>query len=465
MTSALSKTRGKTEGPTNDDTASLPPDASSSSAGDVPFDAAMEIIERIAASEAFEKSHRLPPLLRYLALCTLRNDRAGLTEQAIGRAVFEKPVDFHPAEDSSVRVYVRQLRLRLHEYYWGAGRNESITVEIPKGGYALTFHARAGADVALERGGAAGIALPVPQPAASGAMPVLRRIRPMIPWLIAAVCLLLAAAGWYRSWQAVRANEPPWPFNAVVQPGQTTTLVLADVSYVLRLLGDREVTLDEYADHHYADRLIPEHATEGEMRLFSYLQSSRITSMADAHAVAAVSAVAGSQRGELVVRSAKEMNGSMLANGNFIFVGASTSNPWVDLYQGRLNFRLVEDGMHGGRYILNRSPRAGEAGSYSVTESTGHSGEDYATISLVPGTGEKGNALLLQGLRLEGTEAAVRFLSSAGSRAVMAEKLKAANAGKMPAYFEVLLHAHSVGGSAASIDCVAARAVKVRDGL
>jgi hypothetical protein len=115
--------------------------------------------------------------------------------------------------------------------------------------------------------------------------------------------------------------------------------------------------------------------------------------------------------------------------------------------------------MHGGRYVLNRSPLAGEQASYTVNENTGKSGDDYATISLVPGTGEKGNALLLQGLRLEGTEDAVRFLSSDGSRRVMMEKLKAANGGTLPAYFEVLLHGHSVGGSAASVDCVAVRAL------
>lgn len=62
----------------------------------------LQLIERITQSEAFQKSSRLPVLLRYLAERTLANDRAGLTEQAIGQAVFGKPRDFHPTEDSSV---------------------------------------------------------------------------------------------------------------------------------------------------------------------------------------------------------------------------------------------------------------------------------------------------------------------------------------------------------------------------
>lgn len=232
-------------------------------------------------------------------------------------------------------------------------------------------------------------------------------------------------------------------------------MVLADSSYVIHLLGEGEVTLDQYADHHYADRMIPKDATEGELRLFHYLQSSQITSMADAHAVFAISALAGSLRDNLVIRSAKELNGNLLSNGNFIFIGAHTSNPWVKLYEDRLTFRLVDSGLNGGRYIENRSPQPGEQKAYFITEATGHSGDDFATIALVPGMGQQGDALLLQGLRLEGTEAAIRFLSSQRSRSEIIEKLKRANGGALPTYFEVLLHAHSVGGSPASVDCVA----------
>lgn len=423
-------------------------------------DARLEVVERIATSETFQKSSRLPPLLRYLALCTLRNHRAGLTEQAIGRAVFEKSIDFHPTEDSSVRVYVRQLRLRLHEYYQSLGQDERIVIEIPKGAYALSFHVRQVSTPLSEqeRGAVEPIAT---APSSSATQPTtgkLRGINPWVPWVLLAASLLLAIAGWYRWFHAVVSTTPPWPLNQVIQPGEQTTMVLADGSYMLRLLGDREITLDEYADHHYADTLLPKDATEGERRLFHYLQSSQITSMADAHAVSMVTALAGALRENLVIRSAKELNGRMLSNGNFIFVGANTSNPWVDLYQSRLNFHLVEAGLRGSRYIQNRSPWPGEQPAYSITESTGYSGDDYATISLVPGTGEQsGDALLLQGLRLEGTEAAIRFLSSPGNRIAMAEKLTAANGGTLPRYFEVLLHAHSVGGSAASIDCIAVR--------
>ncbi|MEO6816193.1 MAG: hypothetical protein ABI177_05780 [Edaphobacter sp.] len=411
----------------------------------------LQLIERIAQSDAFQKSTRLPALLRYLAEHTLANDRAGLTEQAIGQAVFGKPRDFHPTEDSSVRVYIRQLRLRLHEYYQSVGQDERIIIDIPKGGYSLAFHPRHPHPLLSEA-----LSL-VPAESrtelSNKRVSVFQRSSAWIPWVLFAATLVLATMGWYRSTRSADQGMPPWPIDQVLASGQQTTIVLADGSYVLRLLGERQISLDEYADHHYSDALIPHDATEGELRLFHYLQLSQLSSMADVRAASAITSMAGILRGNIVIRSAKEINGKMLASGNIILVGAKTSNPWEELYEDHLNFRL------NGGYITNRSPQAGEPSVYSVTGPTGFSGEDYATISLVPGMGEHGNVLLLQGLRLEGTEAAIRFLSDDENRRDLEAKLKAANGGTLPRYFEALLHSHSMGGSAASVDCIAVRIV------
>jgi hypothetical protein len=414
------------------------------------------LVERIAGSEAFQKSSRLPALLRYLAACTLRGDRAGLTEQAIGRAVFDKPADFHPTEDSSVRVYVRQLRLRLYEYFQSAGQDERIVIEIPKGGYALAFHGRHT------------LAVPEPDRPVSDVSPApalladespARRVPWWLPWALCVAMSLVAVIGWVGWHRAAVAAAPPWPLNQVIEPNRSTTIVLADASYVLRLLGDRQFTLDEYADRRYINGLIPPDATQGELTLFHYLKDAQITSMADARAVSAMTSLAGSLRDQLVIRSAKEMNGSAMSSGNFILVGAKNSNPWNELYEGRTNFRLVEGGARGGRYIDNLVPQPGEQPFYAVHESTGYSGEDFATISLVPALGDQGSTLLIQGLRREGTDAAVLFLTSSSHRTALEQALRAANHGKLPKYFEALVRSHAVAGSATSIDCIAVRSL------
>ena len=420
----------------------------------------MSLVERVAASEAFQKSSRLPALLRYLAACTLRGDRAGMTEQAIARAVFEKPADFHPTEDSSVRVYVRQLRLRLYEYFQSSGQDERIVIEIPKGSYALSFHVRhtLSATRKLEPILLAAELRSAQQPTES---PLARSpTKPWwLPWALCAAMFLVAATGWLRWFHAAAAASPPWPLNQVIEPDRPTTMVLADASFALRLLGDRRFNLDEYADRRYVDGLIPADATQGELNLFHYLKYAQITSMADARAVSAMTVLAGSMRDRLIIRSAKEMNGSVMSNGNFVIVGAKNSNPWIELYEGPTNFRLVEVGSNGSRYINNLSPQPGEQPFYAVHESTGYSGEDFATISLVPGLGDQGNTLLLQGLRREGTDAAILFLTSANQRASLERSLRNANHGKLPKYFEALLRSHAVANAATSIECIAVRAL------
>ena len=98
------------------------------------------LVERVVSSAAFRKAGRLRELLRYLAELSVHGQGADLTEQRIGEAVFAKPAGYSPVEDSSVRVHMRQLRLKLHEYFDSEGREEPLIVEIPKGSYALAFH-------------------------------------------------------------------------------------------------------------------------------------------------------------------------------------------------------------------------------------------------------------------------------------------------------------------------------------
>jgi hypothetical protein len=91
------------------------------------------VVERIAASPGFQKSARLRELLLYVTEQTLQGRASQLTEYEIGHAIFGKPADYSPLDDSSVRVHARQLRLRLHEYFDSIGRSEPLMVEIPKG--------------------------------------------------------------------------------------------------------------------------------------------------------------------------------------------------------------------------------------------------------------------------------------------------------------------------------------------
>ena len=72
-----------------------------------------KVVERITASPGFQKSARLRELLLYLPEETLQGRASQLTEHEIGHAIFGKPADYSPLDDSSVREHARQLSILI----------------------------------------------------------------------------------------------------------------------------------------------------------------------------------------------------------------------------------------------------------------------------------------------------------------------------------------------------------------
>jgi hypothetical protein len=422
------------------------------SSSELSHDPRWQLIERIVRTDPFQKSARLPGMLLYLARHTINHgDRHKLTEQAIGQAVFGKRNHFNPAEDSTVRVYVRQLRLRLYEYYHSPQVHEEFIVSIPKGGYALDFSPTQVAKAVPETTKVEPSPLPVP-----------RTWMESRTLLASSSALLLVLAvflglGWYRE-AVMHQPAVPWPVNIVIHKGASTTLVMADAGFALRGLGDKEVSLDSYIDHSYLEPLLPKHMSPNEAGVFHYFDTTRFTSNADAQAAAVLSRLAGPYADNLLLRSARDINANDLTHGNFIFVGSKASNPWVELLDSRLNFQMVENGPNGSRYVLNREPRAGEQKIYqgqAMDELV--SGDDYGVIALLPPKAGGGSTLVLEGVRMEGTKAAIELLQGPAGRAKLQSKLTALNAGRTPQYFEAVLHAQSVAGATMSVDVIAAR--------
>jgi hypothetical protein len=101
-----------------------------------------ELLERIAASDPFQKSKRLRDLLLFLGERSLQEPNCTLHEQEIGVEVFGRPPDYDTSHDTLVRVHVSQLRKKLHDYFLAEGRKEPLVIEIPKGSYVTVFRPR-----------------------------------------------------------------------------------------------------------------------------------------------------------------------------------------------------------------------------------------------------------------------------------------------------------------------------------
>ncbi|MGD0737502.1 MAG: hypothetical protein ABR976_20415 [Terracidiphilus sp.] len=411
-------------------------------------DARWQLIERIVASPPFQKSARLRDLLSYLAERTLQGQAHELSEHRIGSAVFGKAQDYSVVEDSSVRVHVRQLRLKLHEYFDGEGRGEPVIVEIPKGAYTTLFRT-----VEHES---------VVQPAATGHG--LKSWLLWLPWALAILFLVTTLAAWFRRPAVQIQPPPPWPLAALFDSSNNPVqVVVADINYgMMRLVDEKPVTLEQYLSPSYrsGDDLSNTHPTAREARVIRYLSGSLLTSYADLVVVDTLMRISGNSRDRISVRSARELRPRDLEQGAFVFVGSPSSNPWVFYFQDKLNFQERE-GVVGEslKFFQNEHPKAGEQTSYQGLAFTGSSGVDYATISLLPLANGRGSVLILQGLQQEGTEAAGLFLADAGNRQKLQEALGFSGSPTQPVYFEALIRTQAVAGAPNATSIVATRVI------
>src|SRR5499427_1986567 len=99
-------------------------------------------IQRLVASKTFKTSEVHRNLLTYLAEKSLSGDAQNLKEYTVGLDVFGKPSTYDPRQESVVRMHVGRLRQKLTEYYRTEGVDDPIVIDLPKGGFALTFAAR-----------------------------------------------------------------------------------------------------------------------------------------------------------------------------------------------------------------------------------------------------------------------------------------------------------------------------------
>src|ERR1035438_601976 len=227
-----------------------------------------QLTERLTASPPFQKSARLRDLLRFMAERSLRGQPQDLTEHRIGSAVFGKPQDYSVVEDSSVRVHVRQLRLKLHEYFDGEGRYETSIVEIPKGCYTKLFRT-------VEKRAAATPVLAVVRHGLKS------RLR-LLPWALAALFFVTSLAAWFRRPAVPLPPPPPWPLATPFAPDhRPVQVVVADINYgMMRLVNEQPVTLEQYLSPAYRSGagFTNAHSTARDLRVNKYLSGSLLTS-------------------------------------------------------------------------------------------------------------------------------------------------------------------------------------------
>ncbi len=436
-----------------------------------------QLVERILETPDFARSPRLSEFLRYVCRATLEGAGDRLSEQHLGEVVFGRSPNFDSTADSIVRSHALRLRQRLDQYFARVGRDERMRLLIPRGSYNVVFEAvplyAPTADTTPDTEPSTLTQLSpvepeIPLAAISRAheeLPVdgTSRPRSILPWsLVVALFIICICLATSLLTQSSRQPNTPWPLSVVFTRTDRTQIVLADGNYGMRrIVTQQEGSLEEYLRPDAQQQGTHASLSEREARIMNYISNSNLTSYADAIVASNLINLIHPPRDLVNVRSARDLRMRDLEEGNYIFVGSPSSNPWTSLYQNKLNFRESEGTIGGSKkFFINEHPLPGEQKTYQGLEATGSAGDDYATISLLPASSGRGSILILQGLQQEGTEAAGQFLTDEASRdqLVKALALTPKDLAK-PVYFEALIRARAIAGASNSTSLVAVRRV------
>ena len=402
------------------------------------------LLHRIAASAPFQKSNRLRELLLFVGEHSLSNGDVHLREHDIGVGVFGRPVDYDTSQDTLVRVQASQLRKKLQQYFEEEGREERLVVDLPKGSYALVFREREAvaevpAVVAAERPG--------------------RRwwVVGMIVGLVT-LCGLLAVqnVGLRRRAELGMGARPSVDalWKQLFGNGEHSYMMMADGNLVI--LEDaiqQDISLSDYQNKEFR-RLAERKIADPVIRsLVLNVAGRNHTSMADASVLRRFTLLFAANGLPFDAINAREATiNQVTGHSNSILMGSRRANPWVTLYEDRLNFQTVFEESPRVAYFVNRAPQAGEAREYRGRWAHG----GFCRVAFLSTAKGNGNVLLISGTDVPSTEAGGEFLASEESVGQLRQAF-GLRAGEAMPHFEVLLQTRLVNNTVAQFDVVAKR--------
>jgi hypothetical protein len=408
---------------------------------------------RVLRSTLFEKAPRLRSFLQFICEMELTGRRSEINEHAIGVQVFGRADAYNPGEDSIVRSQARFLRQRLEEYFRAEGLQETLHITIPKGSYVPVFEpavSAVGIGSPTVPGHAAepGEDRPGPPSSAdsgnSAQLPVAKRR----VWLAGAAAITLFSIALLCIFLIDRPARPTagpetrfW--STLFDPHRNLLIVPADSTLILiEELTGQPVSLQSYLSRKYLDDLA---FPKGLTTLSGAdLDVSHYTSMADLNLVARIVRVPSMQQSHSEIRYARDMSITDAKEDNLVLIGGPRANPWVELFAAHMNFYVDFDWKTRKNFVLDKSPRAGEASLYTEDISNGIA-RVYGLIAFQPSLDGDGDALLVAGTSSAGTQTAADFLLNGRSFDQFLRKIQQAD-GRIP-HFEVLLEGRSLGGN------------------
>ncbi len=398
-----------------------------------------ELVQRVCEAPGFRNAPRIRAFFLFVTDLALSGRSDEITEQRIGHEVFHRPADYDTSNDNNVRVSARQLRSKLREYFDAEGRDEIWRIEIPKGAYVPIFEPR--------------IQALAPELQASGGSERHWRIAAIAFGLSTLALAGLALSVWV--WNRPHGAELHSIVDPVLRPTQRTLIVLADSSMVfLQQFTGKTLTVEEYSNREYLRN--PDAKTPGERAILTALSAAQLTSVADMGVAVRVIRMRSDMAKNIEVVHARSVTARNLKEDNLLLIGGPRSNPWVSLFEDKLNFRFSFSNPSLQATIVNRHPREGEAPNYLPGAESDADRKSYARVALVPNLSGNRSVMLISGGTIEATEAAAEFVLSPRSPELVLAAL-GLRAFSDTVSFELLLETSAAGGAAKNAHIIAHR--------
>jgi hypothetical protein len=405
------------------------------------------LVQRVVESVAFAKSERLSSFLTCICELTLAGRASEINEQKIGTAVFGRPRDYDSTIDGIVRPQASRLRHRLDLYFNEEGAQEPIRISLPRGSYVPVFEPHANPNLGPAVSGSSPESSPASVPAQSIAISPSARSTPWA-WITASILLVvLLALGILRTIPATTrvststASHPLW--SLLFRPDQQTMAVPSDTGLVMwRGITKQNIDLAAYLSGNYRAETA-EGSAKGQVDVAD-LGNRRYTSIVDLDVVKSLQQVADSEKSKFDLRYARDVRPNDLKSGNVILIGAAAANPWVELFEPKMNF--VFSDAHIRQYtVLNRAPVGTEPSKWS-SDYDDPQKRVYGVVAFMPNLSGTGNVLILEGTSMAGTECAWDFVSDDSSLLPFLERIKRAD-GTIP-HFQLVLDSINLNDSA-----------------
>lgn len=361
-------------------------------------------VQRIIQSKVFRTSEVHRNLLHYLAEKSLSGTADNLKEYTVGLDVFAKPASYDPRQESVVRMHMARLRQKLAEYYRTEGVGDPVIVDVPKGGFRVTFEQREISPLV-----AAAVAEEVAPPEASRHAKVILRGGLVLVTLFA---LIFSVQLWRQKGKRIDR------VSASTSTAANSTPELQELWGPI-LSTNRPLMIC----------LSTSNGASG----------AGTTGTGTAKGAFLMGAFLARRKDNVLLTSSDQLAMPEVLMDNVIFLGPLSGNRQIQALAKGQPLVLEPDG------IRNLNPQPGEP-AFIADEPAGPSRgveETHALISHVPGLYGNGDILYLSGNQISSTQAAVRALTDPTLARALVSKLRSPD-GSVPRFYQVVLRVQSM---------------------